>query len=101
MEARGAEHLRLVAQQGQVRCRLAAVGEHDREIDRDPAGAVPGATWSQSTQRVRAGSGQTSGVGEVGQQAGSRVADHPVTVGREDELGTRPGRVRAESALRL
>ncbi|GAB2868991.1 hypothetical protein GCM10027074_40810 [Streptomyces deserti] len=40
----GAEHRGLVAQQGQVRYCLAAVGEHDREIDRDPAGIVPGAT---------------------------------------------------------
>lgn len=46
----GTEHLRLVAQQGQVRYRIAAVGEHDREIDRDPAGVMPGATRSQPTQ---------------------------------------------------
>jgi len=36
-------------QQGQVRYRFAAVGEHDREIDRDPAWAVPGPTRSQLT----------------------------------------------------
>ncbi len=39
----GAERIPLVAQQGRVRCRLTAFGEHHREIDRDPAGVVPGA----------------------------------------------------------
>ncbi|MFJ4534926.1 hypothetical protein ACIP39_02935 [Streptomyces tibetensis] len=33
-----AENLGLLAQQGQVRHHLAAVGGHDREIYRDPAG---------------------------------------------------------------
>ncbi len=97
----GAEHLRLVAQQGQVRYRIAAVGEHDREIDRDPDGIVPGATRSQPTECVREGAGQASDIGEIGQQAGSGVTGHPVTVGRHDELGTRPGRVHAESAFLL
>lgn len=92
-----AEHLRLVPQQGQVRYRLAAVGERHRKVDRDPPGSCP--VPSQPAQRVREHAGQASDIGEIGQQAGSGVADHPATVGRDDELGTRPGSVRAASVF--
>jgi hypothetical protein len=41
-------------------------------------------------------------VGQIGQQPGTGMADHPVAVGRGDELGARGGgSVRAESAFRL
>jgi hypothetical protein len=96
-----AEDLPLVPQQGQVRYRLAAVGEHHCQIDRDPAGVVPGATRSQPAQRARERAGQASDIDEIGQQAGSGMADHPAAIGADDELGTRPGSVHAESAFLL
>lgn len=95
------EDLRLVPQHGQVRYRLAAVGEHHCQIDRDPAEVVPGATRSKPAQRVRERAGQASDIGEIGQQPGSGMADHPAAVGGDDELRTRPGSVHAESAFLL
>jgi hypothetical protein len=71
-----------------VRYRLATVGEHHRQIDRDPPGAVPGATRPQLAQCVRERAGQAGDIGEMGQQAGSAVTDDPATVGRDDKLGT-------------
>ncbi len=82
-----AEHLTLVTQQSQVRDRLAAVGEHHPQVDRDPPGIVAGAPWPQSAQRVGEGGGQADGIGEIGQQAGPGVADHSTTVGGDDKPG--------------
>jgi hypothetical protein len=76
-----AEHLGLVAQQGQVGDRLPAVGQHHRQVHCDPAGGVTGAARSQMAQRVREGRGQASGIGEIGQQTGPGMTDHPATVG--------------------
>ncbi|KOV67161.1 hypothetical protein ADL00_16380 [Streptomyces sp. AS58] len=61
----GAEHVALVAQHGQVGDRLAAVGEHHREVHRDAAGVVPGATRPQSAQSVGESAGQCGGVGQI------------------------------------
>lgn len=94
-------NLCLVPQQGQVRYCFAAVGEHHRQIDRDPPGVVPGTARSQPAQPVRERAGQADAIGEIGQQAGSSMADHPAAVGRNDKLGTRPGSLHAESAFSL
>lgn len=79
--------------------RLAAAGAHHRQIDRHPARIVAGAARPQPMQRTGEGAGQPRDIGEIGQQTGSGVADHSTTVGRDDELGTRPGGVHVESAF--
>jgi hypothetical protein len=96
-----AEHLALVTQQSQVSDRLAAVGEHHRQVDGDPAGIVAGAPWPQSAQHAGEGGGQAGGIGEISQQAGPGVADQSPTVGRDDKPGTRPGSAHAEIAFLL
>lgn len=75
------EDLRLVPQQGEIRDRFAAVGEHHSQIDRDPPGSVTGAPWPKPTQRVCERARQASDIGEIGQQAGTGMADHPPAVG--------------------
>ncbi|MEY9849501.1 hypothetical protein ABH940_006610 [Streptacidiphilus sp. BW17] len=97
----GAEYVALVAEHGQVGDRLAAVGEHHREVHRDAAGVVPGAAGSQPVQGVAEGTGQRGGVGQIREQTRAGVVDHPVPVGADDELGARPGSVHAESAFLL
>jgi len=84
----GAEHLVLVAQHGEIPDRLAAVGEHHRQIHRDTAGIVPGPARSQPVQGIGEGTGQRGGVGQIREQTRAGVADHPVTVGADDKLGT-------------
>lgn len=66
------------------------VGELHRQIDRDTAGVVPGAT-RPSAQRLRESSRQTGGISKVSQQSGPGFTDHSTAVSRDDELGTRPG----------
>jgi hypothetical protein len=50
---------------------------------------IPRGHWPD--RRVRGRAGQASDIGEIGQQAGSGMADRPATVGRDDKLGTRRG----------
>lgn len=96
-----AENLGLVAQQGQVRYRLVAVGERDRGIYRDPAWVVLGATRSQWTQCVREGAGKLVTSERSASRRDPAWLATPVVIGRRDELGTRPGREHAESAFLL
>jgi len=83
-----AEHLALVTQDSGVSDGLAAVGEHHGQVDRRPAGGVPRAARPQPTQRAGEGAGQPGDFGWIGRQTGSGMADHPATVGRDDESGT-------------
>jgi len=83
-----AEHLALVTQDSEVSDGLAAVGEHHGQVDRHPAGGVPRAARPQPTQRAGEGAGQPGDFGQIGQQTGSGMADHPATVGRDDKSGT-------------
>ena len=96
-----AEHLALVPQHGQIRDRLAAVGEHHREIGGDPARVVAGAAWPKWPQRGGVRAGQPGGIGKIRQQPCPGVTDHPRTVSRDMELGTRTDTLHAESAFRL
>lgn len=81
------EHLTLVAQQSQVGDALAAVGEHDCQVGRDPSRVVPGSAGPKSAQRVGEDVGQAGGTGEIGQQARSGMADRPPTIGRDNKPG--------------
>lgn len=63
----GAEHLALVPQHGQIRDDLAAIGEHHREVGRDPALIVAGAAWPKRSQCGGVRAGQSGGIGEISQ----------------------------------
>ncbi|MFB7668706.1 hypothetical protein ACFC1R_33105 [Kitasatospora sp. NPDC056138] len=83
-----AEHLGLIAQQRQVGDRLAAVGEHLRKIDGDPARIVAGAARTKPTQDIAEGLREAGGFGEIGQKSRPGVADDSVPIGGDDEPGT-------------
>jgi hypothetical protein len=59
-------------------------------------GACPVPHGPQPSQRAGEGAGQANNVGEVRQQPGSGVADHPATVSRDDKLETRQGSAATE-----
>ena len=80
-----AEQVCLVAQHRQVGDRLSAVGEHDREVHRDPARVVAGLADPQRGERLAERAGQPGGIGEVGQQPGAGVPDDtPPVIGGHD-----------------
>jgi hypothetical protein len=70
-------------------CRgLAAVGEHHRQVDRDPPWIVTGAARTQPSQNVAEGMRKAIALGEIGKQPRACVTDHPAPVRRDDEPGT-------------
>lgn len=60
-----AEDFGMVVQQREVGDRLAAVGEHHRQIGGDPARFVAGAARAEPTQGVAEGLREAGGVGEA------------------------------------
>jgi hypothetical protein len=85
------EQLRLIAQYGQICDRLSAVGEHHRQIDRDPARIVPAIAAPQRLQCLAEPTGQPCDVGNVGQQPRTDMADHAATIVADHNPGTRSG----------
>lgn len=96
----GAEHLALVPQHGQIRDGLPAIGEHHREIGRDPARVVAGAAWPKWSQCGGVRTGQSGGIGKISQQPCPGVTHHPRTVSGDMKPGTRTDTLHAESAFR-
>ena len=90
----------LVAQHGQIRDRLTAVGEHHRHIDGDPARIMPTTPLPQPGQRIAERARQAGHLGHIGQQSGTRVADHTPPVSTDDDLRTRRGSLHLGSAFR-
>lgn len=97
----GAEHLALVAQDGQIRDGLAAVSEHHREVGRDPARGVTSTAWPERSQHGGVRAGQSGDIGEISQQPCTGMPDHPRTVGGDMKPGTRTDILHAESAFHL
>lgn len=62
-------NLRYVAL-GDSRTEGLAVGEYHRKVGRDPAGVVAGAAGPHPAQGTGEGTGQSGGIGEIGQQVG-------------------------------
>jgi hypothetical protein len=91
-----AEQLRLVAESGQVRKAVPAVGQHHRQIPQHrrirmaatAAGLVP-------AQRP----GQPNPVGQLPQQRRAGMADHPGSVGSDFEAGRPVGSLHPQGAL--
>ena len=94
------EQVRLVTQDRQVGDRLPTIGEHHREVHRDPARVMTGLPDPQRGERVTERGGQPGGIGQVGQQPGAGVPDDTPTVSGGNDLRTRPGNLHLESALR-
>jgi hypothetical protein len=94
------EQIRLVPQHRKVRDRLPTIGEHHRQVDRDPARVMTGPPDPQRRERVTERGGQPGGIGQVGQQPGAGVPDDTPTVSGGNDLRTRPGNLHLESALR-
>ncbi|MFD5730936.1 hypothetical protein ACFWMT_33145, partial [Streptomyces sp. NPDC058368] len=91
----------MIAQHGQIRDRLTAVGDHHSEIGGDPARIMSGPARLKWPESGGVGGGQPGGVSEVRQQPCLSMPDHPRTIGTDMDLGTQPDSLHAESALRL
>ena len=94
-----AEQAGLVAQHRQVGDRLAAVGEHHRHIDRDPARVMAGLSLPQPSQGVAKPAEQAGRLGHVRQQSGADMPDHAPPVRTHDDLRTRSGSLHSVSAF--
>ena len=75
-----AEQVGLIPQHGQVRDRLAPVGQHHGQVDRDPAPVMATLTTSQARQGIAELAGQPGRVSNVGQQPRSNMADDTPTI---------------------
>lgn len=95
-----AEYLALVAQHGQVGDRLAAVGEHHREVHRDAAGVVTGPARPQPVQGFAEVAGQRGGSARSASRHEPAWPTTPFPSALMTRLG-RPGIVHAESAFLL
>jgi hypothetical protein len=95
-----AEQVRLIAQHREVSDRLTTVGEHDRQVHRDPARIMTRLPDPQRAERVAQRARQPRSVGEVSQQPGAGMPDDTPTIGSGNDLRTRPGNLHLESALR-
>jgi hypothetical protein len=82
------EQVRLIAQDRKVGDGLATVGEHHRQVDRDPAGVVTGLPDPQRAERVAERAGQPGRVGEVGQQPSAGMPDDTLTISSGNDLRT-------------
>lgn len=67
----------LVTEHGQIGDGLTAVGEHRRQIDRDPARIMAAPASPQTGQGLPERTDQTSGVGEIGEQTRRRDRPRP------------------------
>jgi hypothetical protein len=87
-----AEQAGLVAQHREVNDRLTAVGEHHRQIHRDPARVMAGLPDPQWCERVAERGTQPGCIGKVSQQAGAGAPDDTPTISpghsRRCDLGT-------------
>lgn len=94
------EHRRLLAQHRQVTDGLPAVGEHHRQIDRDPARIMTGVAAAKPRQHVTEGVREAGRVGQINQQPGSGVSHHAGSISADDDLWPGPGTLHPESAFR-
>jgi hypothetical protein len=79
------EQVRLVTQDRHVRDRLATIGQHHRQVQRDPAWVVATAAPAQARQCVAEVLGQPGRVRDVGQQSRPHMAgDTPTIRGDRD-----------------
>src|SRR6266511_1913609 len=95
-----AEQVRLVTQDSEVSDRLPTVGEHHRQVHRDPSWVMTATPHPQRAERVAERTGQPRGVGEVSQQPRASVPDDTPTISGGNDLRTTPGNLHLESALR-
>ena len=68
------EQVRLIAQHRQIGDRFAAIGEHHRQIDQHPAAVMAPTTLLRRRHRRRQPLGQPELIGQIAQQARTRMA---------------------------
>ena len=78
---------------------LTAVGEHHRQVHHDPARVVDTSALPQPGQSVAARAGQPGHLGDVGEEPGAGMTDHPAPVGTHDDLRTRSGSLHSTGAF--
>jgi hypothetical protein len=67
---------------------IASVGEHHRQIHRDPARVMTRLPNPQRAERVAERAGQPGSVGEVSKQAGAGMPDNTPTISSGNNLRT-------------
>jgi hypothetical protein len=83
-----AEQVCLVTQDREVSDRLSTVGEHHRQVHRDPARVMTGLADPQRPERVAERGTQPGGIGEVSQQPGTGMPDDTPTISSGNDLRT-------------
>jgi hypothetical protein len=78
-----AEQRRLLADRAEVCERLAAVGEHHREVAEDAAGIVAAAALAHRRQLPRERPREATLIGDLAEQGGPRVRDQALSVRRD------------------
>jgi hypothetical protein len=85
-----AEQARLIAQHRQVRDRLTAVRDHDRQIDQHLATVITPAPLLRCRHRHRQPVGQPELIGHIAQHPGARMRNHvPAITGHHQPRTTR------------
>lgn len=82
------------------RDRFTTVGQQHRHIDRDPARLMRRTANPAQPQRLNETAGQPSLIGKIGEQTGAGMPDHTPSPTGDDNLRTRAGTLRLESAFR-
>jgi hypothetical protein len=94
------EQVHLVAQHRQIRDRLATIGDHHRQIHRDPTGVVSTLPLPQPSDGLTEPTGQPGCIGDIGQQTGAGVAHHTPPIRAHRDLRTCSGSLHLASAFR-